>query len=116
MSKKIKKLAETITRHAAATNDVYKNIDLGIRISDDETRNIISSTFGVIKNNLDAFWSSVGFEPNVNTAYHNTMTAPEKATEAEGKIYFPHPGVGNLKAYNEAGNPSGGVFTLSTLG
>lgn len=116
MNKKIKELASIIIRKAAAENTTYKTIDLGIRPFDNETKNLMSSTFGVIKNNLLAFWASVGFEPNVNTAYQNTMTDPEMATENEGKTYYPHPGVGNLKAYNEAGNPSGGAFTISTLG
>lgn len=116
MKKRIKELAEHVVRNELVTNSFYKNVDLGIRSSDEETKNIISSTFGVIKNNLYAFWASVGFEPNVNTAYQNTMTNPNMATENNGKIYFPHPGVGNLKAYNETGNPSGGSFTLSTLG
>ena len=116
MSKIIKELSDKLVRKAAIDNAVYKTVDLGIRSFDDETKNIMSSTFGVIKNNLQAFWASVGLEPNVNIAYQKTMTDPEQSFDAQGKKYYLHPGVGNLKAYNEAGNPSGGAFTISTLG
>lgn len=116
MTQRINELTENIVKKGLVSSSLYKNVDLGIRAGDEETRNIVSSTFGVIKNNLYAFWASVGLEPNVNTAYQQTMTDPNKAIENNGKIYFPHPGVGNLRAYNESGNPSGGAFTLSTLG
>lgn len=116
MNKNIKELSETLVRKAAIDNAVYKTVDLGIRSFDDETKNIMSSTFGVIKNNLQAFWASVGLEPNVNIAYQKTMTDPDLSFDAHGKKFYLHPGVGNLKAYNEAGNPSGGAFTISTLG
>ncbi len=116
MKNKIKELISKIKVKSVTTESAYRTIDLGIRSGDEETVNIMSNTFGVIKNNLAAFWASVGLEPNVNTAYQNTMLDPSKAIENEGKIYYPHPGVGNLKAYNESGHPSGGAFTLSTLG
>jgi hypothetical protein len=116
MKKNIIELSENITQKQASTNSIYQKVDLGIRASDDETRNIISATFGVIKNNLYAFWASVGFEPNVNAAYQNAMTDPNKVIENNGKTFYMHPGVGSLKAYNESGNPSGGAFTMSTLG
>lgn len=110
-----KRSIEEINRAAAAAEDNHLRIDLGIRESNEETANLISSTFGVIKNNLEALWYSVGLDPNVNVAYEKTMTDPNMCIEARGRKYYPHPGVGNLQAYNEAGNPSGGCFSMQTL-
>ncbi len=109
-----KRSVETINR-AAASADNYVRADLGIKRTDEETSNIISSTFGIIKNNLEALWYSVGLDPNVNAAYERTMTDPNQCIEVQGKKFYPHPGVGNLQAYNEAGNPSGGCFSMQTL-
>ena len=97
------------------SGDNYVTSDLRIDNTDEETRNVISSTFGVIKNSLDALWYSVGLDPNVNIAYEQMMTDPNMCIEVQGKKFYPHPGVGNLRAYNEAGNPSGGCFTMQTL-
>jgi len=110
-----KRSVDQINRTAAASNDKYVITDLGIKASNEETANIISSTFGVIKNSLDALWYSVGLDPNVNNAYQQTMMNPEMSFEAMGRRFYPHPGVGNLQAYNEAGNPSGGCFTMQTM-
>lgn len=106
---------DAVNRTAAIQDNNYITADLGIKKTDDETRNIISSTFGMIKNNLDALWYSVGLDPNVNMAYEKTMTDPNSSFEVKGKRFYPHPGVGNLQPYNEAGNPSGGCFTMQTL-
>lgn len=101
---------------AAMGEDNYVSTDLGIKTSNEETKNIISSTFGVIKNNLDALWYSVGLDPNVNNAYEKVMMDPNLCIEVQGKKFYQHPGVGNLRAYNEMGNPSGGCFTMQTMG
>ncbi len=100
---------------AAMTNDVYVSTDLGIKSTNDETRNLISSTFGMIKNNLESLWYAVGLDPNVNNAYETTMTDPNKCMEIQGKKFYQHPGVGNMHPYNEMGNPAGGCFTMQTL-
>ncbi|MBD5402210.1 hypothetical protein HDR58_05355 [bacterium] len=111
------RVTQDFNRAAAMNEDNYIKTDLKIQKTDEETCNIISSTFGVIKNNiLEAFWYSIGFEPNVNTAYTDAMTNPETSFEVQGKKYFQHPGVGNLRAYNESGNPSGGCFTMQVMG
>ena len=112
---KSKIVTDIVNRNAASTDPQFVAVDLGIKKSDEETRNIISSTFGVIKNNIEAMWYAIGLEPNVNVAYQNTMTDPNSCIEVKGKKFYPHPGVGNLKAYNEAGNPSGGCFSMQTM-
>ena len=104
-----------VNRNIAAKEPQFVAVDFGIKKTDEETKNIISSTFGLIKNNIEAIWYSVGLEPNVNMAYTQAMTDPKQCIEARGKKFYPHPGVGNLKAYNEAGNPSGGCFSMQTL-
>ncbi len=103
---------------AAASTDNYIRTNLNIKSTDDETRNVISSTFGVIKNNiLQAFWSATGLDSNVNTAYEQSMTDPSQSFEANGKRYFVYPGgVGKLQAYNELGNPADGCFTMQVIG
>ncbi|MDE6138275.1 MAG: hypothetical protein K2F57_02255 [Candidatus Gastranaerophilales bacterium] len=102
-------------KRTTASTDNYVKTDLGIKHTDDETKNVISSTFGLIKNNLEALWYSVGLEPNVNIAYEKTMSDPNQCINVNGKNFYPHPGVGNLKAYNEMGNPAGGCFSMQTL-
>lgn len=104
-----------INRVSMIGADRYVTTDLGIRESNEETANIISATYGVLKNSLEALWYSVGLDPNVNVAYQKMMTDPDTRFEAMGRTFYPHPGVGNLKAYNEAGNPSGGCFSMQTL-
>ena len=100
----------------AATDNEYVTTDLGIDYYDDETKNLISATFGIIKNSLQAFWDSTGLDPNVNNAYAETINNPEKGFEVRGKTFYPHPGVGNLRAYNESGNPSAECFTMHVMG
>ena len=98
-----------------AKTENYVKTDFGIKVTDEETRNVISSTFGLIKNNLDALWYSVGLDPNVNMANQKTMMDPNQCIEVGNKRFYPHPGVGTLKAYNDAGNPAGGCFSMQTL-
>lgn len=101
-----------VNQVAASRETNYVSTDFGIRSTNEETRNIISQTFGMIKNSLDSVWASVGLDPNVNNAYEQAMTNP---MEIQGRNFYQHPGVGNLRPYNEMGNPAGGCFTLHTL-
>jgi hypothetical protein len=99
-------------------NNRYIPTKMNIGKSDEETKHVISNTFGqFLKNNLEAFWSEtcLGFDPNVTMAYQEIMTNPNNAINIDGKTYYPHSGVGNLQAYNESGNPSGGCFTMYTM-
>jgi len=107
--------AITQVTEASVTTDNYVTTNFGIQVTDEETRNVISATFGVIKNNLEALWYSVGLDPNVNVAYQKTMMDPNQCIEVRGRKFYPHPGVGNLRAYNDSGNPSGGCFSMQTL-
>jgi hypothetical protein len=100
---------------SVATTETYISTNLGIEKFDDATKNLMSATFGIIKRCSEALWNSVGLDPNVNMAYEDAMNDPDKSFEARGKTYYLHPGVGNLRAYNEAGNPSGGCFSMQTL-
>ena len=92
------------------------NLAEKIKPSDPETRNLISSTFGIIKNHiLELLGDSIGFDPNVNYAYQVSMTDPAQSIEYEGRVFYQHPGVGAIKAYNDAGNPSQGCFTMHAM-
>ena len=45
------------------------------------------------------------------------MTDPNQSFEANGKRYYVYPGgVGKLQAYNEAGNPADGCFSMQVIG
>ena len=103
-----------INRRQAST-DNYVSVDFQIKKTDEEKRNVISSTFGVIKNNLESLWYSVGLDPNVNMEYQKIMSDPQQSFEVQGKRFYPQSGVGKIQAYNEMGNPSGGCFTMHTL-
>ena len=104
-----------INEIAATRETSYVSADFGIKQTNPETQNLISSTFGMIKHNLSALWTSVGLDPNVNMAYEKTMTDPKQCMEIQGKKFYQHPGVGNLRPYNEVGNPAGGCFTMQTM-
>lgn len=106
---------DKVNNTSAMTDPHYVEVNFGIKKTDEETRNVISSTFGMIKNNLEALWYAVGLDANVNAAYERTMSDPNSAIEVKGKTFYPHPGVGSLQPYNESGNPSGGCFSMQTL-
>ena len=101
-----------------ASTDSYVRTNFNIKPTDEETCNVISSTFGVIKNNiLQAFWYATGLDDNVNGAFQQSMTDPSQSFEANGKGYYAYPGgVGKLQAYNEAGNPADGCFSMQVIG
>ncbi len=108
---------DSVNRTMASSSGYAPSKQLGIKKTDEETRNVISNTFGqYIKNNLEAFWYSVGLNANVNIAYQNAMTDPNQCIEKNNMKFYPHPGVGNMQPYNESGNPSGGVFTMQAMG
>ena len=107
---------ESIKSIGATSESAYVSTNLGISPSNEETQGIISSTFGVLKQSLEAFWYATGLDPNVNNAIANTMNDPNQYMEIQGKKFYPHTGVGRIQAYNEMGNPSGGCFTLHTMG
>ena len=48
---KAKIVTDIVNRNAASTDPEFVEVDLGIRQADEETRNLISATFGIIKNN-----------------------------------------------------------------
>ena len=87
-----------------------------IRPSDPDTKNVISSTFGMIKSHiLELLNESTGFDPNVNYAYQMAMTDPTQCVEYQGHKFYQHPGVGAIIAYNDSGNPAQGCFTMHTM-
>lgn len=106
---------DAINGIAAGAPGSYVSTDFGIERTNEETRNVISNTFGALKNNLDMLWSAVGLDANVTGTYQQVMSDPNMAMEFNGRIYRPHPGVGNLKPYNDLGNPSMGCFSLYTM-
>lgn len=102
---------------ATATGQSYIKTNLGISNNNEETNGILGATFGAMTRNiLDIVWSGIGFDANVTAGYEQIMTDPNQAIEINGRNYYHHPGIGNLHPYNESGSPSGGVFSLYTMG
>ena len=94
----------------AATDGNYKSNPMN-------TEGLMSSTFSVIKNNIyNALQHAVGLGDNVSIAFLKQMNDPNSGIQAGDKVLYPHPGVGMIQAYNEIGNPSGGVYSLHTIG
>lgn len=116
MSQRNSRAIESIKNISASSQEAYSNTDLGIQSYDEDTKNIMSSTFGVIKNNFMSFWYAIGLDPNVTNIYTQTMMDQNKAMTFNGNTYYPHPGVGNLHPYNESGHSSDGCFQFHTLG
>ena len=116
MAKRKSRIVQQVQNMATASGEGYISTNLGIT-DNGETKGILGATFGAItKNILDIVWGGIGFDANVTAGYEEIMTDPEMAINVNGKNYYPHPGIGNLLPYNEAGNPSGGVFSLYTMG
>ena len=117
MARQQSRAVEKIKSMATATGEGYVSTNLGLNKADEETNGILGATFGAMTRNiLDIVWGAIGFDANVTAGYENVMTDPDQVIEINGRNYYPHPGVGNLMPYNEAGNPSGGVFSLYTMG
>ena len=102
---------------AAKNKNNYVQTNLKIDRNDDETRNLVSATFSLIKNNIaNALMYAVGTDDNVSIAYIKNEQDPATTIQIGDKVLHRHPGVGLMQAYNEMGNPSGGVYTMHTIG
>lgn len=102
---------------AAQNKENYVQTKLNIDKNDENTGNIISSTFSLIKSNIaNALMYAVGTDDNVSIAYIKNEQDPNATIQIGDKVLHKHPGVGLMQAYNEMGNPSGGVYTLHTIG
>ena len=102
---------------ASITGDSYLNLNLGIKRTDPDTENVVSSTYGVLKNSLlETLGSYVGLNSNVDMAVAVSTMDEQNSFEANGRLFHPYPGVGDLRNYNEAGYPQGGCFSLHLIG
>ena len=100
---------------AARGEESYVSKPLNISSTNDETRNVISSTFSVIKNNLyNALQNAVGLGDTVSISY--LRQDPNNGIRVGDKILQPYTGVGIMQPYNELGNSSCGVYSLHTIG
>lgn len=96
---------------AARPNNGYETTDLNIESG------IVAATFGAItKNILEAVMQGIGLDYNVSDGYAQIINNPNNAINVRGRMYYPHTGIGNLRPYNESGNPSGGCFSFYTMG
>ena len=101
---------DTYNTKIAATEGNYKSNPMN-------AGGLMKDTFSVIKNNLfNALQNAVGCDANVSIAFLRQQGDPNAGIQAGDRVLYPHPGVGMIHAYNELGNPSGGVYTLHTIG
>ena len=98
-----------------ASSGTYQKIDLGIKPTDEEKRNLVSDTFGYIKNSADAIWAGIGLAFSVTKNWQMLENDPNSSFIIDNKKYVPHTPVGNLHPYNEDGCPSSGCYTMHTL-
>lgn len=111
MSRNKSRAVDQINRAQAASGEGYESTTLNIE------QGTVSATFGAITRNiLDAVLSGIGLDYNVSDGYAQVMSNPNNAIEMGGRIYYPHTGIGNLRPYNETGNPSGGCFSFYSMG
>ena len=108
---------DAINRTATSSGAGYVKTDLGIKTTNEETRNLVSGTYGqFIKNNIQAFWYALGCEPNVTGALNNIMYSGNASFERDGRTYFANTEVGNMRPYDLDGQPTGGCFTMTAIG
>jgi len=102
---------EAVNRTQAATGDVYVQTNLT------PEKGSIGATFGAIMKNIhEAVFGGIGLDYNVSEGYAQIMSNPNNAIDVRGRKYYPHTSIGNLRPYNEDGNPSGGCFSFYTMG
>ena len=109
-------MAVNAVNNLAAVNEgSYISKPLNISSTNEETRDIISSTFSIIKNNLyNTLINAVGLSDNVSISY--LKQDPDAGIRVGDKILQPYTGVGTMQPYNELGNSSCGVYSLHTIG
>lgn len=98
-----------------AASGTYQKIDLGIKSTDEEKRNLVSDTFGYIKNSADAIWSGIGLAFSVTKNCQMLENDQNSYFVVDNKKYVPHTPVGNLHPYTDDGSPAGGCYTMHTL-
>lgn len=102
---------EAINRTSAADGGGY------IQTNINPEQGTVGATFGAIMKNIhEAVFGGVGFDLNVSEGYAQIMANPNNAINVKGRTYYPHSSIGNLRPYNSDGNPSGGCFSLYTMG
>ncbi len=101
----------------SAASGTYQKIDLGIKSTDDGTRNIVSELYGgYIKNSIDAILSGIGLAYSVTKSCQMLENDPNSYFVVGDKKYIPNTPVGNLHPYTEDGSPAGGCRTIHMLG
>ena len=102
---------DAINRTNATSGEAYVPTKLDIE------NGALGATFGTIKRNIiETAMRAIGLDYNVSNSYADIMSNPNNEIRVKDRVYYPHSGVGNLRPYNESGNPSGGCFSLYTMG
>lgn len=102
---------EAVNRTQAATGEGYIQTNLN------PEQGSIGATFGAIMKNIhEAVFGGIGLDANVSEGIAQIMANPNNAIEVKGRTYYPHTSIGNLRPYNDDGNPSGGCFSFYSMG
>lgn len=97
---------------AAVRGESYQRIDLNIRKADDETRNVISNTFGHLKNNIYALFQGSGLNENVTMDIYKISSNPNLSVQGQdGRVYYPQSLVGIQNPYTQDGNLRTGLYS-----
>lgn len=107
----------SVNNIAASSEGSYISTPLNISSNNEETRNVISSTFSLIKSNLiNALPFAVGFEPNVSIDYIKTQNDPNRCMVVDNKKFWELSAVGRIQTYDQDGNRLGGISSFQTMG
>lgn len=106
---------ESANRTFAASEGRYQHTDLGIRPANEETGNIISQTFGALKNSIEALWGgqTVGMDENVSFAVNSSLVDPEKSFSDGNRVFYEMSNVGHIACPEDDMIP---YFTMHTIG
>ncbi len=99
-----------------AASGTYQKIDLGIKSTDEEKKNLVSATFGALQRYQGIFLSGTGLAYSVTKSCQMLENDPNSYFVVGDKKYIPNTPVGNLHPYTEDGSPAAGCRTLHMLG
>lgn len=102
---------DTLNR-VSIRGEAYQKTDLNIKKTDDETRNVISNTFGHLKNNIYALFQGTGLNENVTMDIYKISSDPNLSVQGQdGRVYYPQSLVGIQNPYTQEGNNRTGFYS-----
>ncbi len=107
----------SVNNIAASSEGSYVSTTLNISNTNEETRNIMSSTFSLIKSDfVNALMNAVGFDPNVSIDFIKTQNDPNRCMVVDNKKFWELSAVGRIQTYDQDGHKTGGISSFQTMG